>query len=564
MSAVTHFSRFYNDSTEVLQTTGPDSPIFHGSYEYDNDVDLTSPIGDDDILFLGFELSTEDLIDDYTTSKLMDWEPDGSIHDDDTVFLSDHGNDDKSDSSVVQMDCQSSAATSSAATTPSGIAPPLVDEETSHAFFCYNKEDDEWAMNVMRNLESPSYGFRFVNHNHELDPHQTRMDAIVNAMSTAKKIVIVLTPGFMQSIWCRHENLKALRPYFADPRKVIPVILTEVDLPDFLEGITTINALSKNFLQKFVATLSQGSSNGTLLGLRSSNRVALYNGVKLGDVRSTTNGCRSRFDTIYCPDEIARRGVNIPQRDYTAAVSLMIDDPKMKCYTLWYNQPFGLLMTLVLCSLVIVGIIGNLSGFGESNGPLHIGVSTVVAIVLCLVIIGLLSLIAHYEKIKLTTQMEKPIAKANGYFTKHNVLIAMSDNLIGCWNRAVLHFIYYNLDDCKEHFKRFLNELKSNQREYNQDVTVGIDLNGSRIMENPTESEDTTRLTLDPRRAMLTADTEPRNFEEEVELILLQHSAVYTKLLIKGKLPKGQRTLHCKKGMCLCQFVARVIYNKNI
>ncbi|XP_033095440.1 transmembrane protein 268-like [Anneissia japonica] len=187
-----------------------------------------------------------------------------------------------------------------------------------------------------------------------------------------------------------------------------------------------------------------------------------------------------------------------------------------------------------------------------------------IALILCLFIIGLLCLIAHYEKIKLTAQMEGPIAKANGYFTKHNVLVAMTDNLIGCWNRAVLHFIYYNLKECREHFKQFLNEQKSNHRGYNEDVTVGIDLNGSRVLENPTESEDTTRLTLDPRRAMLTADTEPRDFEEEVELILLQHSAVYTRLLIKGKLPKGSRTLHCKKGMCLCQFVGRIVYNRNI
>ncbi|XP_033095470.1 uncharacterized protein LOC117100029 [Anneissia japonica] len=322
MSAVTQFERFHNGSAEVVGSVGPDSPIFHGSYEFDSDVDLTSPISDDCILFNEFDLSTEELIDAHA-SKLMEWEADVSDHEDDTVFLSDNGTDNKSQSSIVQMDCQSSAATSSVATTPSGIAPLLVDEETSHAFFCYTKDDNEWAFNVMRNLESPSYGFRFANHNHELDPHQSQMDVIINAMSTARKIVIVLTPGFMQSIWCRHENLKALRPYFADPRKIIPVVLTEVDPPDFLDGISSINALSKNFLQMFVSSLTQGSTNGTSIGCHSTNRLdreiydlfhnpnALYNGVKLGDIRSTTNGCRSRFDTIYCPDEIARRGVNV-------------------------------------------------------------------------------------------------------------------------------------------------------------------------------------------------------------------------------------------------------------
>ena len=38
--------------------------------------------------------------------------------------------------------------------------------------------------------------------------------------------------------------------------------------------------------------------------------TALYNGIQLGRVYSTTDCCcRARFDTIYCPDELARKGV---------------------------------------------------------------------------------------------------------------------------------------------------------------------------------------------------------------------------------------------------------------
>ena len=37
---------------------------------------------------------------------------------------------------------------------------------------------------------------------------------------------------------------------------------------------------------------------------------ALYNGVQLGKVYSSTDCfCKARFDTIYCPDELARKGV---------------------------------------------------------------------------------------------------------------------------------------------------------------------------------------------------------------------------------------------------------------
>ncbi len=43
--------------------------------------------------------------------------------------------------------------------------------------------------------------------------------------------------------------------------------------------------------------------------------TALYNGVQLGKVYSSTDCCcKARFDTIYCPDELARKGVVVSSK----------------------------------------------------------------------------------------------------------------------------------------------------------------------------------------------------------------------------------------------------------
>ena len=143
-----------------------------------------------------------------------------------------------------------------------GMAPSLVGEETSHAFFCFAWEDDEWAINVIRKLESSAYGFTCDNSNHKWDPGVAKMDKIINTMSTSKKLVLLLSPDFMHSPWCTYENLRALRTHYSNTSKIVVVLLGDMDLPDFLEGIPYIDSQSRNFWQRFVAALRLGELGG--------------------------------------------------------------------------------------------------------------------------------------------------------------------------------------------------------------------------------------------------------------------------------------------------------------
>ncbi len=186
------------------------------------------------------------------TGLLDDWEPEA----DQTERIMRVDDDDIPSDNDEHQD-EASQATSH----DTGIAPTLIGEETSHAFFCYCTEDEEWAFNVMRKLESSAYGFKCDNHDHMLEPNRARMDKIVNALCTAKKIVLVLSQDFVQSQWCTYENLKSLKTHFTNTKKVIPVLLTDLDLPEFLQDVPCINAIARNFWQKFIAALQLGKSS---------------------------------------------------------------------------------------------------------------------------------------------------------------------------------------------------------------------------------------------------------------------------------------------------------------
>ncbi|XP_063966026.1 uncharacterized protein LOC129277815 [Lytechinus pictus] len=447
-----------------------------------------------------------------------------------------------------------------------GMAPVLVGEETSHAFFCFAWEDDEWTINVVRKLESTAYGFTCDNSNHKWDPGVAKMDKIINCISTSKKLVLVLSPDFMRSPWCTYENMRALRVHYTNTAKVILVVLNEMDLPDFLDGIPTINAMSRNFWQRFVAALRLGSSLDAHDASVNNNVPALYNSAHLATIQSSTDCCcKARFDTIYCPDELARKGVQIPQRDYTSAITAILDAPKMRWYTLWYNRFFSSLICAIITALIIVGVVGNLSNFhNKESGGLHVGISLLIAVVLSAVVVGLLHLIVFYEKRKLNVLIEANLSRANMVFSKHNILVGMTDKFNWCWNRAVLHFVYFDLAECRKEMVKFLNDNRNTG-----DVDIGLNQNSSVSVEMLPSGGcdgDTARLTMDTKLRTLSpqtliADTDPRSVEEEAELYLMQNSASYINKLLKKQLVGPLRKRHCRTTVCLCQYVQKTVFS---
>ncbi|XP_071821381.1 uncharacterized protein [Apostichopus japonicus] len=440
-----------------------------------------------------------------------------------------------------------------------GIAAKLEGEEKCHAFFCAAGEDDQWTHNVISRLESPAYGFKCANMVHELDPGVAKMDKVVNALSTAKKIVLVLSPDFMSSPWCSYENLKTLRPYLTNRTKVLVVTQTEVDLPEFLHDFPIISAMSNTFWQTFVGSLQISFSSVDGSPRSSRSREALVNGLELGQSSSTSHCfCKARFDTVYCPAGLARKGVIIPQLDFTNAVTAILDSSKMRWYSVWYNWYLHLVLSILVTILITCGVVLNLTKPHPDKG-IRVVWSLVISWILSTLATITIHFIAYYQRRRLTTSAEPSIAQSNMIVSPHNVLIGVTDNFRGFWFRAVLHFIYYDLEKCKTNMKEFLQQHR-NTGGSKASSTINIDVSG--------EVDDTSRLTLDSKLRVLSpetlvADTDPSTLDEEAELFLLQASPKYMKMLIKRKLPSRKiPARHCNNAICLCQFVQWRVFHE--
>ncbi|XP_077987023.1 uncharacterized protein LOC144441343 [Glandiceps talaboti] len=204
------------------------------------------------------------------------------------------------------------------------MAPSLVGKETSHAFFCFTQSDSEWVANVVRKLQSPAYGFKCCNNEHNFDPESCKADFILSCVHCCKKVVVVVSPEFLTSSWCVKDNADVLKKVTGDSTKVVVVTVAECTLPSCLQHFTPLNAMSRNFWQRFIAALRQEAYIGDIVNSLGSGSVhvadalstiskrsseGLYNGMELTKLISENHLCSVQFDSFYCPDELLRKGV---------------------------------------------------------------------------------------------------------------------------------------------------------------------------------------------------------------------------------------------------------------
>ncbi|XP_070582178.1 transmembrane protein 268-like isoform X2 [Ptychodera flava] len=513
-------------------------------------------------------------------SKLLDWEHEEEVDEDDVEHREHFFVETQIQPQSESSDEDRPISMSPIATSPvpdNSMAPQLIGKETSHAFFCFTQCDAEWVGNVVRKLQSPAYGFKCCNHDRDFEPGMCKSDLILSCVRCCKKVIIVLSEGFLESNWCSTDNAYVLKQVTAETGKVVVVTLNECPVPEFLQNVTPIDALSRSFWQGFIAALRQDISIGDLANnighdlYRESLRgkrpeEGLYNGLILSRMISENHICSAQFDSFYCPDEILRKGVSIPQKDYATGIHNLMLEPKLQWYTLCYSKPFSLGMCALLAFLLIIGLVGKASSFGHDSGSIHWAGAMFIAATLCAIIIVLLHVIAYYEKLKLNKNLDFRLAKINANIMRHNVLLGLTDECICFCSRAVLHFIYYNTDQCVGQIQAFLMHQQVAPKSITQD-TIRLDIDAAdddTIQLTPSRKQREKEEKKERDGMTVLGNFSPESYQEEAELILLQYSGRYVRKLVTKKLGSPKHHRHMPRGYCLCQYVEKEFFKMDI
>lgn len=119
--------------------------------------------------------------------------------------------------------------------------------EGSGVFFVYKtiSPDKDWVKKVVEKLEKE--GRKCFYHERDFLPGLTIIENIVRFLQRSSKVIVVLTPAFLQSQWVEFETQLAKQINIENPTQlhVIPVLLEDCEIPQFLKTTTYLDVQSK-------------------------------------------------------------------------------------------------------------------------------------------------------------------------------------------------------------------------------------------------------------------------------------------------------------------------------
>ncbi|CAH1799295.1 unnamed protein product [Owenia fusiformis] len=126
------------------------------------------------------------------------------------------------------------------------------------AFVGYVTEDVRWIRNVLIPILEPKY--KLCIHNRDFVVGRTIADNIADAIEKSQRTIMVLSPRFLESGWCKEEFLVAHRQYMLHPSQVLIPIL----LDDFEHDLPTI----PNYVKCYLQTHTYMEANDLLFDLK--------------------------------------------------------------------------------------------------------------------------------------------------------------------------------------------------------------------------------------------------------------------------------------------------------
>ncbi|XP_078572285.1 uncharacterized protein LOC144859477 isoform X1 [Branchiostoma floridae x Branchiostoma japonicum] len=449
-----------------------------------------------------------------------------------------------------------------------GIAPPLGQHEKYHVFFCYSSADAPWVKNMIQKLESDELGFKCCFHERDFIPGKAIIENIVRCIQRSRKTVFVLSRDFVDSRWCNFERQMVMRRHLSEGEKlVIPVMLRECALPEFIQHMTYLEEWTPYFFDNFIAALKESTSDDPSSQSDSFSMFTYNSNFINGEqVLKVEAECAcfppcARFDEQIVPPELVSRGIRIPRSDYFMVISKVMGMAKMRFYTCCFSESCfwvsAILSTLVLYG-VLQGIIPSIR--------LDAGEVTVNAVLEVFVPIGLFLLVAipfrcisHYKNKK---TMKTTLLEVNTILVKSHIIASVTDQW-SCIARPVLNFVYYETGPC---LMQILEDLMTRASLDTSSVTGDYQRDSERP--DPEDiSSSVVSMGMDDEAPLLSdvgsgdEDSSPHTsrmseLKTEAEALLLKYSDEYVWLLVTKKLPQpGQSRGHTQQGACLCQLV---------
>ncbi|PVD23385.1 hypothetical protein C0Q70_16653 [Pomacea canaliculata] len=105
------------------------------------------------------------------------------------------------------------------------------------AFVSYKStaRDEKFVLQQLYPRLEKDLDFKLCLHFRDFPPGETIADNIIHAIENSRRTIMVLSPAYVQSEWCRLEYQKAQHEMLKLKHKIIPVVLEDVDHVSFVD-----------------------------------------------------------------------------------------------------------------------------------------------------------------------------------------------------------------------------------------------------------------------------------------------------------------------------------------
>nr|XP_006813898.1 PREDICTED: uncharacterized protein LOC100366292 [Saccoglossus kowalevskii] len=422
-------------------------------------------------------------------------------------------------------------------------------EDATKVFFSHSSKDSAWVKETVERLEQ-NHSIECLFDERDFIAGRPIVDNIIRCIRNTDRTVLVLTPDFLDSPWCGYEAQMIFSEHlFREQKIMIPVLLSECIVPDFMKHLTYLDVRDPQFWDKFLEILLLDDTNveihdSMLEQFSSGSETVKFNGKSILPVNMNLT-----LDTTRIYESLASKGIRVPQDNIHAAVEILTRSSPVRfscCYgcckshamriILWIFSLLSISVSLVYF-LVFAILIQSFDGIpGTVFYCFAVALITSMTLLICMLKCGRIH--------------KKPEREANLLLMDHGVILG----IVPSTSRRCMydiHFVHFRTAKCLRTLERYLKSKTKNKfQKKRSDNIITVE-----------DTDDSSNLI--DSSAIITKEEE--HIKETARNYVANLCGRYVRRIHQDKLrnPTGG-VRHCSKGVCLCQFVQIEYFKESV
>ncbi|XP_069584385.1 toll-like receptor 1 [Ranitomeya imitator] len=215
--------------------------------------------------------------------------------------------------------------------------PKLTGDDLYHVFISFSGVDSTWVHRLIHRLEVTFSSIKICSHDRDFTAGKTIIENMTESIQRSQKMLMVLSPDFVQSRWCLFEANLSMFQDCMSHKAIVPVMLKPCPMPLYLSHLTYLEADDEQFFEKLCNRLLRNNAKEAEDVLVHFQSSILYGGKHLLSLAAVNendkDAIKATFSNTCVPDSL--KAVVKDPEIYKKAIQLINDTPTDFFLTNW-------------------------------------------------------------------------------------------------------------------------------------------------------------------------------------------------------------------------------------